>query len=128
MENDDLDEPQEKRSRNEDPLDEFRSTEQVELRTLETEFQLYREMQKTFVRNNNPLHFWEDNCKIFPLLSQLAFTILSVPASQLGVERHFNIGKIIMSARRANIKPEKLDETFFVRDNYNIPEIVYPKD
>ena len=108
-----------------DILAEFRSgTSQAETISLTRELIRYEEIPE-HKRDNNSIHFWEDQSTFFPLLSQIAIIILAVPTSQVGVERHFSIGKILVNARRSKIKPDKLDDTFFVDTNYKLPKIDY---
>ena len=117
--------PAEKRPKPDNILAEFQLASTEEEASISGEFNRYDEMQSTTCPSNNPISFWDENRKLFPKLAEVAIVILSVPTSQVGVEGHFNISKIIMNARRANIKPTKLDATCFVGDNYKIPKIDY---
>ena len=120
-----VEEPVEKRQKSDNILAEFQVASTGDEASLSGELHRYDEMNSTVGLKNNPLNFWESHRKVFPKLSEVATVILSVPTSQVGVECHFNIGKIIVNARRANIKPDKLDATCFVGKNYSIPKIDY---
>lgn len=69
-------------------------------------------------KNNDatePLKFWKNNRSQFPFLSQLARSILSIPATTTNVEREFSSAGWILNQRRTSLKPSELDKILFVR-------------
>lgn len=62
-------------------------------------------------------HFWSDNKKKFPHLSNLAMRVLSIPASSAPVERVFSRGGLIMRPHRARLGAETLSKLIFLKCN-----------
>ncbi len=65
----------------------------------------------------NVFHFWADNKKKFPHLSNLAIRVLSIPASSAPIERVFSRGGIIMRPHRARLGAETLSKLIFLKCN-----------
>lgn len=64
---------------------------------------------------DNPLIFWKENQKNLPLLSKLARTVHSIPASTAAVEREFSGGGLVVTERRSSIHPTNVDNILFLR-------------
>ncbi|CAM4829953.1 unnamed protein product [Rotaria magnacalcarata] len=64
---------------------------------------------------DNPLIFWKENQKNLPLLSKLARTVHSIPASTVAVEREFGSGGLVVTERRSSIHPTNVDNVLFLR-------------
>jgi hypothetical protein len=62
-----------------------------------------------------PLQFWKNHQRQFPLLSRYARSILSIPATTTNVEREFSTAGWILNERRTNLQPDKLDNILLVR-------------
>jgi hypothetical protein len=48
----------------------------------------------------DPLKWWQDNGHLYPVLKQLAFTLLAAPASSAAVERLFSIAGNVVNEER----------------------------
>ena len=70
------------------------------------------------VRNDdNPFKWWNDNKDSFPILAKLAKKYLCVSATSIASERLFSdIGNII-TAKRTNLKPERISRMVFLKRN-----------
>ncbi|CAB4041714.1 zinc finger BED domain-containing 4-like [Paramuricea clavata] len=67
-------------------------------------------------------HFWPDNKKKFPHLSNLAIRVLSIPASSPPIERVFSRGGIIMRPHRARLGAETLSKLIFLKCNETLSD------
>lgn len=81
------------------------------------ELETYDVEQKRLNRKIDILHFWEEKRKKQPELYKLAMVILSVPATQVSVERLFSGLKFVLSSLRANINENILEDQLLVRAN-----------
>jgi len=80
---------------------------------IDFEVQMYLSDVKNFTECD-ALKFWSTKLSSMPLLSTVAFTILSVPATSAPVERVFSRASIVLDKRRHNLSDEKLErEVFF---------------
>ncbi|CAF1207983.1 unnamed protein product [Adineta ricciae] len=68
---------------------------------------------------DNPLVFWKQYGKTFPILSILARRLHSIPATTASVERSFSGGGQVVTKRRANLSPSQVDNILFVRSMLN---------
>ena len=68
------------------------------------------------------LRFWQNFSS--PDLQQAAFAILSVPCTQVSVERTFSTLKFILSDLRASIDPDLLEDILLINLN-NLTYILY---
>ena len=64
---------------------------------------------------DNPLVFWKQCGRTFPILSILARRPHSIPATSASVERSFNGGGQVVNERRTNLSPSQVDNILFVR-------------
>lgn len=62
-----------------------------------------------------PLGFWKRNSSKFPVMSSLAATYLTLPASSGSVERLFSVAGAIARARRSRLSTEKLEQLLCCR-------------
>ena len=67
---------------------------------------------------HNPLDFWKDDKMEFPTLARVSCQIFSIPATSACVERSFSAGGNIVTKRRTNIKPMRLNNVIFLRSFY----------
>lgn len=65
----------------------------------------------------NPLSWWRECTKIYPLLSQLARKYLCIPATSSPCERVFSKAGGIVTPKRALLKPEKVNMLTFLATN-----------
>lgn len=87
------------------------------LRRIENKLEVYNVEQKRLHRKNNILQFWDEQKNDQPELYKLAMIVLSVPATQVSVERLFSGLKFILSPLRTNIKENILEDQLLVRAN-----------
>lgn len=65
----------------------------------------------------NVLQFWETKKKTDPLLYELATTVLSIPCTQVSVERLFSSLKFVLSDLRYNLKDSIVEDILVIRNN-----------
>jgi hypothetical protein len=74
----------------------------------------------TFIDENkgeDVLDFWYKYQDIYPMLTDIARQILSIPASTTAVERLFSAAKFTVSDRRTRLEAEKLNKLIFIQKN-----------
>ena len=65
--------------------------------------------------DDNPLTFWYKYQSIYPILSKLARSIYSIPATTANVERQFSAGGLMIHSRRTRLNPEQVNNALFLR-------------
>ncbi|KAJ8926255.1 hypothetical protein NQ314_021376 [Rhamnusium bicolor] len=73
--------------------------------------------QKRIDRSMNILEFWEKNKEAWPELYALSQVVLTVPATQVTVERLFSGLKFLLSPLRSKAKKKILEDQILVRTN-----------
>ncbi len=63
----------------------------------------------------NILSYWRDKEKRWPALAAMARDHLGVPATLVGPERVFSIGRDVVPYRRCHLKPEKIRKLMMIR-------------
>ncbi|CAF0780871.1 unnamed protein product [Didymodactylos carnosus] len=63
----------------------------------------------------NPLEFWHENQRTYPILSKVARKIHSIPAATAAVERQFSSAGFVVTERRSSINPEQVDNVLLIR-------------
>jgi hypothetical protein len=79
----------------------------------EPSIRLFKEDGFTF---NCPLSWWKVNELKFPLLSQLAHRLLSIPATSAPSERVFSSAGLTIAKDRARLAPETANELVFLHE------------
>lgn len=64
-----------------------------------------------------PLQWWRENAQRYPLLSTLAKSYLSVPATSVPSERVFSCAGDIVNAQRSQLLPQNVDMLIFLKKN-----------
>ncbi len=64
------------------------------------------------------LGWWKNNSGIFKLLSRLARSIFSIPASSSSSERNFSAAGLAFNQRRTALKPSTVDAILFLHNAY----------
>ncbi len=67
--------------------------------------------------DDNPLIWWKHNFNRFPYLAQIARQYLAIPATSAPAERIFSAAGLIVSDRRARLKPTIVDQLLFLNKN-----------
>ena len=67
--------------------------------------------------DTNPLTFWKENAKKYPLLSRLARDYLAIPSSSSPVERLFSIAGKIFRPERCQLSDDRFQQLMFIRCN-----------
>jgi len=70
--------------------------------------------------SDDALSFWKDNQCRFPILSQIAALYLVTSASSVPVESLFSTTGLVLNSRRSSLKPDKLNKTVFMHDNFQL--------
>ncbi|CAF4147067.1 unnamed protein product, partial [Rotaria sordida] len=65
--------------------------------------------------DDNPLKFWYEHRFIYPILSKLARSIFSIPATTANVERQFSAGGLMVNSRRTRLNPQQINNALFIR-------------
>ncbi|CAF2971190.1 unnamed protein product [Rotaria sp. Silwood2] len=65
--------------------------------------------------DDSPLSFWYKNRFTYPILSQLARSIYSIPASAANVERTFSGSGIMINSGCTRLNPEQISNAMFLR-------------
>ena len=88
-------------------------------RPLKAEMALYLGTKDGFgeVTHLDQLQWWQEREQKFPLLSQIVRKLFCVQASSSSVERVFSTGGLIVTPKRTNLKPEKVHQLVFIREN-----------
>ena len=66
---------------------------------------------------NNPLLWWKNNNKGFPLLWEMALRFLSIPATSAPSERVFSTAGITIAKDRARLDPANANELVFLHES-----------
>lgn len=82
---------------------------------LETELLAFESLPRLPV-NSNILEFWKIQ-KSFPVLKNIAFDIISVPVTEVSVERMFSHLNFILNAYRSSLKADLLEDILLLRMN-----------
>ncbi len=64
------------------------------------------------------LDWWNMHAKQLPIMSQIAKQLLCVPATSTPAERAFSKAGILLSSKRAMLKPHRADMILFLNKNY----------
>lgn len=65
----------------------------------------------------NPLKFWKDNERKWPVMSALAMELLAVPASSAPVERLFSVAGKVFRPERCRLTDHRFQLLMFIRCN-----------
>lgn len=87
------------------------------LTKLKNEIEDYEKLPRITAARPNNLKWWNERSKDFPLLSRIALVTLSVPVTEVSVERLFSHLKIVVSDRRTNLRSEIIEAILFLRIN-----------
>ena len=71
-------------------------------------------------KQTNPLEYWRINSYRFPQLTKLAKEVFSCQASTAGIERCFNISKIIISDMRTRTADDSPEMQMFCNINCDL--------
>ncbi|XP_050950340.1 zinc finger BED domain-containing protein 4 [Labeo rohita] len=88
---------------------------------IDAEIDLYRK-ETSISLMACPLEWWKDNAQRYPLLSTLAKSYLSVPATSVPSERVFSVAGDIVNAQRSQLLPDNVDMLIFLKKNLSLSE------
>jgi len=82
-----------------------------------TELETYLEEKKLpRVDDMDVLNYWCTNQFRFPILSQMARDVLSIPLSTVASESVFSVGGRVLDAFRSSLKPKTVEAVICLRD------------
>nr|XP_055034732.1 E3 SUMO-protein ligase ZBED1-like isoform X2 [Misgurnus anguillicaudatus] len=87
----------------------------------EDEIKRYRARRPAGLQDN-PLIWWRENEKEYPLLACMAKRYLCVPGTSVTSERVFSTAGDIITAKRSCLTPGHVNELLFLQKNLSIPE------
>lgn len=70
----------------------------------------------------SPLKFWWMNKTLYPKISNLAFWLLSTPATNNSSERVFSSAGNVVTPHRSCLDTDTVDKLLFVRSNFDLME------
>jgi len=68
----------------------------------------------------NPLFWWQQRERKFPILSNLAKRFLCIPATSASSERLFSAAGLTIAKDRANLLPDNANLLLFLHENWDI--------
>jgi hypothetical protein len=83
---------------------------------LEEELKKY-EASYAPIPRQNAMTWWKNRSTDFPILSAIAFDIISVPVTEVTVERLFSHLKIVVNRHRSLLKGDLINDILFLRMN-----------
>ncbi|XP_062872135.1 zinc finger BED domain-containing protein 4 [Trichomycterus rosablanca] len=89
----------------------------MQAKSVEQELAAYLHEEPT---DEDPLQYWKRKSIDFPLLSQVAKKVLTVPATTTAVEKIFNILSKIMRQEGCGLLPKNLDTLIYLKGNHSI--------
>ncbi|XDV53650.1 hypothetical protein PO909_022097 [Leuciscus waleckii] len=87
----------------------------------EDEIKRYRARRPAGLQDN-PLIWWRENEKEYPLLARMAKRYLCVPGTSVTSERVFSTAGDIITAKRSCLTPGHVNELLLLQKNLSIPE------
>lgn len=82
-----------------------------------SELETYLEEKKLpRVENMDVLNYWSTNQFRFPILSQMARDVLTIPLSTVASESSFSVGGRVLDAFRSSLKPQTVEAVICLRD------------
>ncbi len=109
-------EPASKRSKT--VVAEFEEWVNVPLNETVDEVHQYISRNHDMEEERDLLGWWKNNSGVFPLLSRLARSIFSIPASSSSSERNFSAAGLTFNQRRTALKPSTVDALLFLHNAY----------
>lgn len=89
---------------------------------LKKELDVYERLPRIMTSKLDSLKWWSERKEKFPMLSRIALIILSVPVTEVSVERMFSHLKIVLSDRRTNMSSDLVEAIVFLRLNKKFSE------
>ncbi|XP_055044678.2 zinc finger BED domain-containing protein 4 [Misgurnus anguillicaudatus] len=89
----------------------------TQAKTVEQELSTYLHEEPT---DEDPLQYWKRKSIDFPLLSQVAKKVFTVPATTTSVDQIFNLVSKTLAPQRCQYLPKNLDTLIYLKANYKI--------
>uniref|UniRef100_A0A1A8GJZ9 HAT C-terminal dimerisation domain-containing protein n=1 Tax=Nothobranchius korthausae TaxID=1143690 RepID=A0A1A8GJZ9_9TELE len=87
----------------------------------EDEIKRYRARRPAGLQDN-PLVWWRENEKEYPLVARMAKRYLCVPGTSVASERVFSTAGDIITAKRSCLTPGHVNQLLFLQKNLTIPK------
>lgn len=78
------------------------------------------EAEETLDLDNNPLKWWMEREKLFPILSDLACKLFSLPATSVPSERIFSCAGNVITEKRSRLLAHNVDRLVFLYENQDV--------
>ncbi|XP_026097908.1 zinc finger BED domain-containing protein DAYSLEEPER-like isoform X2 [Carassius auratus] len=89
----------------------------TQAKTVEQELSTYLHEEPT---DEDPLQYWKRKSIDFPLLSQVAKKVFTVPATTTSVDQIFNMVSKTLRPEQCRLLPKNLDTLIYLKANYRI--------
>lgn len=89
----------------------------AQAKTVEQELSTYLHEEPT---DEDPLQYWKRKSIDFPLLSQVAKKVFTVPATTTSVDQIFNLVSKTLRPEQCRLLPKNLDTLIYLKANYRI--------
>ena len=98
----------------------FRNTSAKQVSEFKDECIKYETVIKEAEEGEDILEWWSKHQAILPLLSYMARVLFAVPASSSKSERVFSVAGNVVTAKRARLDPEKVEDLVILKTNVPI--------
>lgn len=97
-------------------------------RLISNELREYTYLEVKAISDEDLLSWWRQHAQELPLLSTLAKSIFAIPAGSASVESNFSTAGLILTDRRTNLHPQKLEYLLICGSNNDIKYVEHLAD
>ena len=78
------------------------------------------EVEETLDLDSNPLKWWKERDKLYPILSDLSCKLFSLPATNVPSERIFSCPGNVITEKRSRLLAQNVDRLVFLYENQEV--------